>query len=77
MTPEVLQIVQLVFSTIIVPLMGWLLLSVNTLNKNIAASEVWRESHDREIVELRARIAAVEQGLVQVRVELAKLEKTR
>lgn len=77
MTPEVLQIIQLVFSTIIVPLMGWVLLSVSALNKNIAASEVWRKSHGYEIADLRTRIASVEAQLAQVRVEIAKLEKTR
>lgn len=77
MTPEVLQIIQLVFSTIIVPLMGWVLLSVSALNKTIAASEVWRKTHRYEIDDLRTRIASVEAQLAQVRVEIAKLEKTR
>ena len=66
-----LQLLQFILSSIVLPLSGWTLLSVVNLGNRDAANREWRIARDHEIVELRARVVACEEGLDNLRFAFA------
>jgi hypothetical protein len=71
---EPMQIIQLIFSGVALPLLGWLLREVYGLSKAMSAMGAQDQAHDREIVDLRARVVACEARVAELQVAVARCE---
>jgi hypothetical protein len=71
-----IEIILLIINGIILPISGWVLLTVIRLGKAEAAASaegrVWRESRDHEIVAMRTRLDKVEIDLTDLKIKVAK-----
>ena len=60
MNPETLQVVQFFITVIVVPILAFILKETVSIGKHIAELNIWREAHDRELVEIRRRVEKIE-----------------
>jgi hypothetical protein len=71
------ETILIIINGIILPISGWVLLTVIRLGKAEAASsaeaKMWRESRDQEILNMRLRLDRLELDMTNVKIEFAKL----
>jgi hypothetical protein len=77
MTAGAMQLLQLCISGVLLPFLAWVAYTLVTLVKSMAAHQaeatIWRESRDREIVEIRARCLQCETALRKLELDMLKM----
>jgi hypothetical protein len=67
-----MQIIQLIISGLALPLLLGLVREVYSLSKAMSAVGAQNEAHDREIVDLRARVVACEARVAELQMIMAR-----
>ena len=65
------EFITIVLNGLILPMTGWVLYNVSSVQRCIAVQRVYSESHATEILDLQTRIAAIEAQIIEVRIKVA------
>lgn len=60
------EVLKTVITGLMIPMQVWIVLSVHRLTKGAAVQEAYGRSHDREIMDMRVRLARVETKIVEL-----------